>query len=291
MTLDANRHEIDAILAEIKSLEPFPQVAMRVLQLSQSDDVLPREIIRVVETDPGITAKVLKLCNSAYYGFKRDVGSLFEAGNMLGVRTLVDLVITSSASRYFRNYGESKSDSSTDLWRRSITNAWAAQLLAETSGGVDKSRAYTLGLLQDIGHVVAERFVSARWEDIRGRVGEGANLLQAEAEVLGIDHAEIGARLASRWDLPEGLVDCIRWHHEPEQATVDPDLAWYAHLADAVTSTFFKAEDADAEGVQEPTYALDPSAYASTGIEAAALGSIEEQLRASLEQAQEFVEM
>ena len=98
---------VDEIVSTLNSLEPLPQVAMRVLELSRRDDLIPRELADVVKTDPAITAKVLKLCNSAFYGFRREIGSVEEASNMIGTRALTNLVLTSCGGQYFRDYGES----------------------------------------------------------------------------------------------------------------------------------------------------------------------------------------
>ena len=86
------------IVQDLRSLEPFPSVATRVLELASDEEVVPSELIEIIQLDPGLTAKVLRLCNSALYGFQREISTLQEAGNLLGVRALVNLVLTSSAN-------------------------------------------------------------------------------------------------------------------------------------------------------------------------------------------------
>ncbi|MCB9907104.1 MAG: HDOD domain-containing protein [Planctomycetes bacterium] len=222
------------IILDMRSLEPFPKVATAVLALASKPGVVPSDLIEVVQTDPGITAKVLRLCNSAYYGFQREVGSLYEAGNMLGLDTLVNLVLTSSASRYFRNYGGAGADRREDLWNRSITQALASRLIAQQYGYANPDRAYTVGLLQNIGEIVLDRFYEAEFRRVQAEVATGRSALQAELVVLGIHHAEIGARLTNEWNLPHYLVDTIRYHHSPQSATADPVLASTVHLAETM---------------------------------------------------------
>lgn len=285
-----DRTDLQEMLGRIKSLEPFPSVAIKVLSMSTQEDVLPRDLIGVIETDAAVTAKVLKLCNSAYYGFRREIASLHEAGNMLGVRTLVDLVMTSCTARYFQRAGGS--DVSTQsLWKRSVTNAWAAQHLAQAGRGVDANRAYTVGLLQDIGHLVADRHIRDRWADIQAQVAAGADLLRAEEEVLGMNHAEVGAHLAYQWDLPDVLVDSIRCHHAPESATAEPELAWYAHLADAVTVAFASHEAETGDSEEPVDYGMSPDALSVTGFTQTELDSVEGLLRDAVATAQEFIEV
>ena len=118
------------VLEEIKSLEPLPQVAMRVLELSNHEDVVPGDIVAVIQTDAAITAKVLKLCNSAYYGFQREIATLTEAEVLIGVTPLANLVLTSCAGRYFRDYGHGDPHAAERLWEGSVATALAASRIA-----------------------------------------------------------------------------------------------------------------------------------------------------------------
>jgi len=272
------------IVGEMRSLEPFPGVALRVLEISAQQDAVPGDLIEVIQTDPAITAKVLRLCNSAYYGFQREVASLREAGNMLGTAALVNLVMTSCASRYFKNYGCATDESQERLWKSSFTNALSARLLAEANGTVDPERAYTAGLLQNIGHLVLDRFLQEERAAILEYVQKGQLLLDAERIVLGLHHAEIGARLATAWGLPEVLVDSIRHHHAPEQATVDPVLTGICHLAETLTW----AVGVD-EGLDSTTYEVSNAALSLTGSDRGSLGAIRDQLGADLAKASEFL--
>ena len=225
------------IVLDMRSLEPFPKVATAVLALSGRPGVVPSDVIEVVQTDPGITAKVLKLCNSAYYGFQREIGSLQEAGNMLGVDALVNLVLTSTAQRYFRNYGGSSEGVREALWERSISHALASREIATRQGYESPDRAYTVGLLQNIGEIVLDRFYAEDYYRVRAEVKCGRTPLEAERAILGMHHAEIGARLSSEWKLPNFIIDTIRYHHNPSGARVDPLLTSTVHLAETLVPT------------------------------------------------------
>jgi HD-like signal output (HDOD) protein len=270
------------VLEQIKSIEPLPQVAMRVVQLAGDEEVIPRELVAVIQTDAGITAKVLKLCNSAHFGFRREIATLPEAGNLLGVSTLVNLVLTSCASRYFR----SGPSNATNRWRESVSNALAASMIAGLADGVDRSRAYTAGLLMNVGHTVLDRFESEKSAALASAMAEGAGRLEAEREVVGIDHAQIGARLAERWGLPELLVDTIRHHHDPADAQVDRRMTSVAHLGEMFTSALEMGE-----GLERLAYELKGSALGVCGLDRGGFDAIETQLRAELEKAQELVEL
>ncbi len=232
------------IVMDMRSLEAFPKVATSVLSIANQPGVVPADVIEVVQTDAGITGKVLKLCNSAYYGFQREVGSLQEAGNMLGTDTLVNLVLTSSANKYFRSAGSVAPQRQEKLWTSSITQALASRLIAQKSGYEKPDRAYTVGLMQNIGTIVMDRFYTDELGHVIAEVEAGRSALAAERAVLGIHHAEIGARLATKWELPNSLTDTIRFHHDPANATVDPQLASTVHLAETMLGVHGQDEPA-----------------------------------------------
>ena len=276
---------LKSVLNEIKSLEPLPQVAMRVMQLARNEDVIPRELVAVIQTDAGITAKVLKLCNSAHFGFRREIASLSEAGNLLGVSTLVNLVLTSCASRYFRNYGSASRSNRMGRWEESVSNAIAASMVAGLSG-VDKPRAYTAGLLMNVGHLVMDRFAPDKIDDLRAVISEGATRIEAEQEVIGMTHAEIGSRLAERWDFPELMVDTIRSHHEPGLAGLDQRLTACAHLGEMFTQAVDMGE-----GLEGMAYPLSHSALQLCGLDRDAFQVIEDRLRDEMSKARDLIEI
>lgn len=277
---------VEEILGSIKSLEPLPQVCPRVMDLAAKDQVAPRELIAVIHTDPGITAKVLKLCNSAYYGFVREITSLQEAGNLLGVNTLVNLVVTACAGRYFRDFGNLPPQVGAVLWERAVASALASSLIARLHGGVDKNTAYTAGLLQDLGTMVIERFFPLERGLIRKEVSENpaADLIQVEREILGLDHAEIGARLCEDWHFPALLTDTIRNHHAPPSAIIDPTLCAVIHVGQAVTEAL-----AEGEGLDRLAYDLSDDMLGLVGFDRSRFEALEETLLAELDRAREFV--
>jgi len=277
---------LQSILDDIKSLEPLPQVAMRVMTLSSKEDLVPRELVEVIQTDAGLTAKVLKLCNSAYYGFRREIASLPEAGNLLGCSTLVNLVVTSCTALYFRNYGGQSAEAARRTWERSISTAISASLLAQVQGGVDRNRAYTVGLLANVGHLVMERFLPDLRGELDAALASGATRLQAEHEALGIHHGEIGAQLAERWDFPDVLVDAIRNHHSPSAARIDTTLVGLAHLAEMATQRHWEAE-----GRAVGAYEFCESALAQSGMTRERFDELEPRLAAEIQRAAALIEL
>jgi len=287
------------IVSEMRSLEPFPGVAARVLSLSARADVVPGDVIALVQTDAGITSKVLKLCNSAYFGFQREIASMHEAGNRLGVTTLVNLVMTSSAGKYFRDYGGASAEAQARLWRRSVAIAISSRLVAQRHRRSDPEQAYTLGLLANIGSMVLERHLEEARIAIRAVAKSGCPTIEAEKRTLGMHHAELGARLCTKWGLPTVLVDSIRYHHAPDHATQDKLLAATAHLAEFLTDQFLVeeaatavAEQPDSPPVDDPqlAYELVPMALQLSNLRESDFQPIHDGLRSELERAREFLQ-
>lgn len=278
---------IQEILKDVQSLEPLPAVGLKVLELSEKPDIVPGELTELIQTDAALTAKVLKLANSALYGCSREIASIHEAGTRLGTRVLTNLVVTGCAARHFRDYGGQDPRAVQHSWELSVSNAIAASLLASISGAVEKHRAYTAGLLQDIGQLVLERYFRREQQAIRDELARGADLLQAEKAVLGLSHADVGARLAARWNLPELLVDTILCHHEPERARCDPLLASFVHLGSQVV----QMTEAESGTPEERCYPLHEAAFSTSGFDAIALASVEETLVKELARASELLQL
>lgn len=279
-----NNDKTRTILKGVNSLRPWPPVAMKVMELSRREEVSPAELVAVLKTDAAMTARVLMHCNSAHYGFQREVHSLQEAGVRLGSRALVSLVLTSCLGREFSSAGRANETRGRRLWERSLMNALAASYLARVQGRIDRHAAYTAALLQNMGHLV----IQAHFEDEGALVHQlrqaGARLVEAEREVYGMDHAQIGALLAKRWNFPELVVDTIAHHHEPTEAHVDPVFTSITHLAESITNAL-----ALGEGLDELAWDLSDRALGLSGFSLARLAELENGLLAELGRARELV--
>jgi len=275
---------LKAIVDGIRTLEPWPPVAFKLMELSRREDVLPSELAAVVATDGALTARVLRLCNSAHYGFQREVTSLHEAGVRLGSRALVGLVLTTCVERSFTASPRRNDARGRRLWEHSLMGALAAGFLAATSGLVDRHEAYTGALLQDIGQLVILTACEDLEDEVRAQRQVGASRREAERAVYGLDHAQIGARLARRWQLPPSLVEVIEHHHEPEAATLEPRLVSICHLAEAVTRAVARGE-----GLGELAYELSGRALGLAGLSPTKLADLEDALLAQLGRARDLV--
>jgi len=190
-----------------------PSVALEVLRLAQSDDASMDEIAQVVQSDPALTARILRVVNSSLFGQVREVTSIRQAMVVLGLRTVKVLVLSFSLVENLRQSQGGEFDY-TAYWRRSVVTAASCRLLAGEVAPELAEEAFVAGLLCDLGVVAAVRcapetygpvFVSARRHN--------AGLAEQEAHLLGVTHAELTAVLLTSWGLPEALCQATRMHH------------------------------------------------------------------------------
>jgi HD-like signal output (HDOD) protein len=154
-----DREKVAEILRNITSLPTLPDVAMKVLEMSERPDVSMRSIGDIVERDPVIATRLLKLVNSPFYGIRREVTSIHQALLILGLSSLRNLVLSSSMTDLFNSAGSVGSFDRRELWRHSIATAIAARSLAAKTRLADSDVAFTAGLIHDVGKIVIYSFL------------------------------------------------------------------------------------------------------------------------------------
>ena len=211
---------VDDIIRRIDTLTPLPKVVNRILALADDPERPITELAELVEHDLALTANLLKLCNSAYYGFPVRVESVAHAVKLLGVGKTIELAligsIGSSLARTPKGYHLERGE----LWTVSVATAMLARDLVEADHPrVDSRFIYTACLLKDIGKVVIADDVGRALRKIESLVDrKGFSFDEAETAVIGINHAELGALIAERWNFSPRMVYLIRHHHlgDPE---------------------------------------------------------------------------
>lgn len=205
--------DIGQRLAEaVERMPAFPRSVQRLLELTRDPDVDARAVVAVLETDPVMTARILKTINSAFYGLSRQVASVQHAVVLLGINTVKHMALAISASGMLPARNAAGFESAAYL-RHSLTVAALARLVAPRLGA-DPGEAYVAGLLHDFGEVLIAVNLPEDYRTIRQLAERDGLLLQAaEQAVLGTDHTHAGALLAERWQFPATLVESIAGHH------------------------------------------------------------------------------
>ncbi len=226
---------VDSILQGTRQLPPFPAAIQKVLQLMDAPKSSANEIVEVIQYDQAMTANVLRTCNTVHFGLRRPVNSLRDALVRIGFKQLLEIIMNGSSvqliSRPCPGYGLE----SGDLWRHSVSCALLSQVLSERIGVESSPVLFTASLLHDIGKVILSGYVQEHFQEIQRKVlEEGRSFSEAEKEVLGIDHAELGGRICEQWHFPEGIISVTRFHHSPFSAPGDSSLVQQVYLCDLV---------------------------------------------------------
>lgn len=214
------------IVSRVQTVPPLPGAVVRLIAIINDPASTVQDMVQVIQYDAGLTAQTLRLCNSAYFGLARRVTSLHEAIRFLGSLRLLQIVMsvqgTALLGRAQRGYGMEPGD----LWLHSVAVALASASFGRRVHHPNEGLLFTGGLLHDIGKIVLNEFVAAEFTEILARVeNEKLSFCEAEQQVLGFSHSDIGATLAERWELPPAIIRCIRYHHDPaELEKPDPDV-------------------------------------------------------------------
>ncbi|MBA4181799.1 MAG: hypothetical protein C0506_14510 [Anaerolinea sp.] len=222
------------LLNRIDDLPPLPAVAARVMGMADDDRTSAMELAQVLSTDQALTAKLIRVSNSAYYGFARRVSTVREAVVMLGFKQVRQVAVGASLINTFKGRQPSSEVFDLDLfWGHSVAVGVAAENLAKKSHAAKPEDAFTAGILHDIGRLVLRQvmpveFLSAVMEARRGNVP----LHEAELEATGYSHDEIGQALGERWKFPTHLVEAVRGHHDYALTPANDGLAGVVAQAD-----------------------------------------------------------
>ncbi len=219
MSQSENKEWIKRIALRVLGLPPLPTVVAKLIEMIDNPKTNARSLAKLISTDQVLTARILKLANSSYYGFPRRISTINLALVVLGFDTLKNLCISVSMREWFSD-NESESDfDMSRFWEHSISCGVAARMIARNSGYMIAGESFVGGLLHDIGKLVLKQYIKPEFNEIMETVRrENCLFIEAEEKIIGINHAIIGKWLADRWNLPKHLVDSIEYHHNPEES-------------------------------------------------------------------------
>jgi len=197
-------------------LPSLPTIAVQLLDLTRDENVRLREIGRLVQHDPALTAKILRTVNSPYYGLSKPCPTILRAITYLGLDTVKSLVLSFSLVDLTKQ-AEDGFDL-VDFWRRALYSAAVVRRITTLSGMCDPDEAFAAALMQDIGMIALHAAAPTPYRFILAQTARDHHRLPAvERNAFGIDHAEVGAALGRRWRLPSEMVAAIRHHHDLQQ--------------------------------------------------------------------------
>ncbi len=221
------------IVNNISSIPTLPVIASRVMELIRNPRTPIQEIASTISSDQSLTSAVLKVVNSAYYGFPRQISTVKHALVILGFNEIKNIVFTISILRSFPPKKNSPFFNHQAFWQHSLGCALASKMLARFFRYRVTGKVFVAGLLHDIGKVFLNQYARDLFEKVMQRVlSNNTSFYEAEKNVLGVTHAEIGGWLAYRWNLPQEIEESIKVHHFPARAKLNQGLCCVVHLAD-----------------------------------------------------------
>lgn len=231
---------INDIHETINSLKPIPQTALKIFRMFYEDNHDIEEMAMELSKDQVLSAQTLKICNSALFAGNIKIDTLKEAVLLLGQNLLIKSVITAAVNNYFNQSSISGySLCKGGMFFHAVGTATTAEKIAELSKKSTPKHAYAAGLLHDIGKVVLDQFISKGSPlFFRNLKLEHETSLSSEKKILGINHCEVGSFLAKNWRFSTALKETILFHHTPEKATENKDLANIIYLADLLMDKF-----------------------------------------------------
>lgn len=253
-----------ALVEDVQGLVSLPEVAMKINDMVDDPEVTIEDIGKLISQDPALTVRVLGIANSPYYGFSSEISTISRAVTVLGTKQIRDVVLSTAVTNAFDGIPIDLI-SVDDFWYHSVYCGLLAQELANIHNPPQGESIFVAGLLHDIGHLVMLNKIPQLMQDalLITLQGECDTLIEAERQVIGSDHVEVGAELARTWHLPAYLVTCIEYHHDPSRATEFQQEVALVHIANAVASLPFEGEFDEADLQQ----AIHPDSWALAGLQ------------------------
>jgi putative nucleotidyltransferase with HDIG domain len=204
-------------MLEVEAFPGMPATAVKLLPLLDNSDSSAADVESILKYDPGLTANILKLTNSSYFGIPTRISSVKQAIVLLGWKRLLQVVTTICMSPLMKKSVPGYDLRSEELWRHSVAVSVAAEILVKALKIPDADEVFTAALLHDVGKLVL-----------------GNSFDVAESMVLGTNHAEVGGQILHKWSFPAELVNAVQWHHDPESCENGCVLSDIVHVANTL---------------------------------------------------------
>ena len=277
------------IIHKVKNLPPISQAALKLVNLLEQASISNDEIVEVIKCDNVLTAKLLRACNSPYFGLDEPVSSVDQAVLMLGHQQILHIVLTLAFGSAMVVPLPGYAVEANELWRHSLITATAAEIVASEAYdlNVEAPVAFTVGLLHDIGKLVMSQAITPEIQhEIRQLVEQhGCSRTEAERNILGADHGEIGACLLKNWNLPEEILEAVANHHHPV-CDPRPKLSVITHVANCLAHLAGSAPGWDGFATR-----VNAQAVAALNLDEARLEGMVSHVRDAFERVDQFMTM
>jgi putative nucleotidyltransferase with HDIG domain len=221
--------DLTALIEKVKDLPPLPVVVMRAMEMTLDPNISVHNLQQVISQDQALSAKILRIVNSAMYSLRREISTVSHAVAILGLETVKSIIMAASVEHVFQTANDLSTKLMTD---HSWGTALAARAIARRVRYENAEEALVCGLMHDIGKPVMLNNLRSRYTEILGQVYNGnSSFHQIELLTFGFSHAHVGALLARKWNFPPQLAEAVGYHHNPISAPSYQQLACIVNMA------------------------------------------------------------
>jgi len=284
--------QIKLVINRIHNLPTPPIVFTQVNKVLNNPDTSAYQIGSIISEDPALTAKVLKLTNSAFYGLPRTVTSVKQAIVILGLDAVRSLVLSASVFETFSKQGNIDKDYLDSFWRHSLSVGFMSRIIFRTKSFpsfLEAEESFSAGLLHDIGKIVIFSHLPNEFKQIREifKNNPKEDYCAIEEQVLGFNHALVGSFLAQKWNLSDELATAIKYHHNPEEDDSDNITTYVIHLSNYLSQI---SEQENSLSNENNTY-CSPIAWEKLGVKPDQEEQLIQTLQAEYMKAETFLNM
>ena len=230
--LDLHPRELKGMMIDIPTL---PAVYRELLRRLQDEEVTVPAVAEIIARDQALTARILRLVNSAFYGCHEEITKIKRAVVVLGLRAVRNTALATGVFDYFRDETKGRAGDPTRFWEHSVAVAVIGRTLAASRLPRHQDEAWVAGLLHDVGKLVEKRYFPEDFDHIRQVAAEqGLPWYECEGRLFAVNHAQIGKAILKGWNFPAAVVEAVHLHHTPEAARRNPQLTALVHVADVL---------------------------------------------------------
>lgn len=278
-------HEIVELVQGVGALVTLPDVFIRINRLVEDPNSTTGDIAKVVSQDPSFTMRLLRVANSPLYGHSSAIDTVAKAVSVIGTSQIRNLALSTSIATAFKGLPNDLV-SMENFWRHSLYCALAARILAKQARRCDAEAVFTAGLLHDIGELVIFNRLASKAKEALLLVLDNVDELpvyEAEWQIMGFDHAQVGGELARQWHLPPLLEECIAYHHAVGEARRYPRETALVHIAN-ILALLAEVDSLDLADVPP----IDRSAWEITGLDEDAVEPTVREAQQAIAEAEEL---
>lgn len=235
--VSSSSQTISNLKENIKNIPSLPEIITKSIELMQDKNTSAATLSKIISNDVGLTARVLKLVNSAYYGFPKQISTIQQAITILGFTTIKGIILSASIYKMFSSEGAGSEFNYKRFWKHSLLVAFASKLIGKYSKDLVSSDIFSAAFLHDIGKIILAQYDRDNYTNVcmQDELNE-FDYLKEEEKYCGINHCELGNIVAYSWNLPEVFCDVITYHHYPEKSVNFKNECLAVYLANYITS-------------------------------------------------------